>query len=138
MSRRHCVGSGAPVNFGRRTLPVIPKNRRQQKMFSSKIPTKISFYPQNFLMTFLVIENCNKISTQQKWHRQCANKLSAVALRADQQKSVTPTNCRRRGRHTALPPYVYAKIVLSYPLCCTTYIFGIPFHKQVSLPLTLK
>jgi len=38
--RSHCVGGGAPVNFGRR-----PKN------VSSKILEKISFYPQNFLMT---------------------------------------------------------------------------------------
>ena len=28
---------------------------------------------------FLVIENCNKVSTQQQWHRRRADKLSAVA-----------------------------------------------------------
>ena len=36
------------------------------KNIFSKIPEKISFYLQNFLMSFLVIENCNKISTQQQ------------------------------------------------------------------------
>ena len=40
--RRHCVGGGAAQKF------------------LSKIPEKISIYPQNFLMTFVVIENCNK------------------------------------------------------------------------------
>ena len=44
---------------------------------------KMSFYPQNFLITsFLIIENCNKISTQQKWHRRRADKLSAAARRS--------------------------------------------------------
>jgi len=55
--RRHCIGGGAPVNFGRR-------QRRgaawAAKTFFSKFPKNISFYPQHFLMTFLVIENCNK------------------------------------------------------------------------------
>src|SRR6218665_3436355 len=39
---------------------------------------------------FLVIENCNKISTQQQWHRRRADKL-AVARRA-------PINKSRRRR----------------------------------------
>jgi len=38
--RRHCVGGGAPP---------VPKNRRK---FFSEISKKISFCPQNFLMTF--------------------------------------------------------------------------------------
>src|SRR6218665_1415773 len=46
--RRHCVGGGAPVNFGRR------RRRRgaawAAKNIFSKIHEKISFYPQNFLM----------------------------------------------------------------------------------------
>src|SRR6218665_1506619 len=81
--RRHCVGAGAPVNFGRQAVA----RRRSQKIglsggaalteknVFSKIPEKISFYPQNFLKT----ENCNKISTQQQWHRWRADKLSAAA-----------------------------------------------------------
>jgi len=45
-------------------MPPVPKNRRwRPKNVFSKIPETISFYPQHFLMTFLVIENCNKIST---------------------------------------------------------------------------
>src|SRR6218665_410454 len=37
----------------------------------------MSLYLHNFLMTFVsVIENCNKISTQQIWHRRRADKLS--------------------------------------------------------------
>jgi len=53
--RRHCVGGGSPVNFGRwRGAPPVPKigGVGGQKMFFSKIPEKISFYPQNFLMAF--------------------------------------------------------------------------------------
>ena len=69
--QRHGVGGGAPVTFGRRRrCPAGPKissawaaRRGRRKEFFSKIPEKISFYPQHFLMTiFLVIENCNKIS----------------------------------------------------------------------------
>ena len=51
--------------------PPVPKNRRRPKIFL-KVPEKISFYSQNFLMTFLLViglENCKKINTQQKWHR---------------------------------------------------------------------
>src|SRR6218665_1013199 len=47
----------------------VPKNRRcsvgGQKIFS-KISEKNFVLSSKFLMTFLVIENCNKISTQQK------------------------------------------------------------------------
>src|SRR6218665_2731326 len=46
--RRHGVGDGAPVNFGRRRLRSVGG----QKEFFSKISEKISFYPQHFLMTF--------------------------------------------------------------------------------------
>ena len=52
-----------------------------QKMLVPKIPEKISFYPQNVRITFLVIENCNKVNTQQKCHRRGAAKLSAPAAR---------------------------------------------------------
>jgi len=53
--------------------------RWRPKNVYSKVPEKISFYPQNFLVTFLVIENCNKISTQQQWNRLSADTLSAAA-----------------------------------------------------------
>src|SRR6218665_420489 len=43
------------------TLVAVAR-RRRSKIFFSKIPKTISFYPQNFLITFLVIKNCNKIS----------------------------------------------------------------------------
>src|SRR6218665_800414 len=67
--RCHCVGGGAPVNLvGDR-----------QKMFVQR-------FPKNFVLSstfsddhFLVIENCNKKSTQQEWHRWRADKLSAAA-----------------------------------------------------------
>jgi len=48
VSRRHCVGGGAPLNFGRRRLRAAgPKNRRGaaarrwRTKFFSKIPEKI-------------------------------------------------------------------------------------------------
>ena len=44
--RRHCVGAGAPVNFGR------PRRGAGGQKSFSKIPEKISFYPKNFLMTY--------------------------------------------------------------------------------------
>jgi len=74
----HCVGGGALINFGWRGAPPVPTNRQRPKNIF-KGSRKISFYPQNFLMTFsfLVIENCNKINEQQQWHRQRADKLSA-------------------------------------------------------------
>src|SRR6218665_3154758 len=65
--RRHCVGGGAPVNFGRRRrrAPVQKSRRRRRrgggggaarrgrpKTAFSKIHEKISFYPQNFLRNF--------------------------------------------------------------------------------------
>src|SRR6218665_1883230 len=43
--RRHCVGGGAPVNFGRR-------RRGRPKTVFSKIQGKMSLYPQNFLRNF--------------------------------------------------------------------------------------
>src|SRR6218665_208294 len=52
-----------------------------QRIFE-KIFEKILFYPQHFLMTFLGIENCDKITTQQQWHRRRVDKLSAAALRS--------------------------------------------------------
>src|SRR6218665_130605 len=67
--RRHCVGGGAPVNFGRRRRASGPKEstaaaaRRRPNIFLN-IPEKISFYPQHFLMTFFYssVENW-KIAT---------------------------------------------------------------------------
>src|SRR6218665_3918735 len=54
--RRHYVGGGAPVNFGRRRRRAAgPKKsaaaarRGRPKHFFSKIHEKISFYPQNLL-----------------------------------------------------------------------------------------
>src|SRR6218665_3814297 len=62
------------------------------------------------LFYFLVIENCNKITTQQQWHR--------WRRRADQQKlaAAAPTNCRRRRRgwRTALVTgYLIASLKLT-------------------------
>jgi len=62
LRRRHCVGGGAPVNFGRRRRAPGPKSRRRrgvggQKInFVSKVPENISCYHQNFLMTFFAID----------------------------------------------------------------------------------
>src|SRR6218665_543195 len=56
--RCHCVGGGAPVNFGRGggAPPGQKKRRRRraggQQHFFSKIHEKISFYPKNFLVNF--------------------------------------------------------------------------------------
>src|SRR6218665_1059135 len=71
--RRHCVGGGAPVNFGRRrragqfrsAAAARPPGKKigggggatrrgvgGQKQFFSKIHEKMSFYPQNFLRNF--------------------------------------------------------------------------------------
>src|SRR6218665_2309730 len=54
--RRHCVGGGAPVNFGQQRHTASSKQsavaRHWRPKNFSKIPEKISFYPQNFLMTF--------------------------------------------------------------------------------------
>src|SRR6218665_4197487 len=52
--RRHCVGGGATVNFGRRCG--APRSQQfggggSAKLFS-KISEKISFYPQNIVTTF--------------------------------------------------------------------------------------
>src|SRR6218665_2211841 len=60
--RRHCVGGSARVNFGRRqrrrggagpkkSAAFAARLSRSKSAFS-KIHEKISFYPQNFLMTF--------------------------------------------------------------------------------------
>ena len=84
MRGRHCVGGGAPVNFGRR-----PQNRRWRHV--AALAAKKCFIKdsrKNFLLSskcsddFLVIENCNKISTQQQLHRRRADKLSAAARRS--------------------------------------------------------
>jgi len=96
--RRFGVGGGAPVNFGRRRrLAAGPKNRRRRGVGAQHNFFKDS--RKKFVLSskfsddlFIVMENCNKITTQQQWHR----------ARADQQKSAAaaPTNCRRRrGAH---------------------------------------
>jgi len=62
--RRHCVGDGAPVTFGRG----VPKKSAATVLSS------------NFSNDHcLVIENCEKISAQQQWHWRRADKLSAAA-----------------------------------------------------------
>ena len=81
--RRHGVGGCAPINFGRRRWRAAgPKNRRRRgwpKEYFSKIPEKISFYFSKYSDDPLsVIENCNKITTQQQWHRRRADNLSAA------------------------------------------------------------
>ena len=48
--RRHCVGGGAPVNFGRRRAAgpkksALAARRCRPKTGLSTIPEKISFYP---------------------------------------------------------------------------------------------
>jgi len=79
--RRHCVGSGALVIGG---APPVQKNRWHggQKMFFQRFPKNFvlsSKLSDDFLFYFLVIENCNKINTQQKWHQRRTNKLSAAS-----------------------------------------------------------
>ena len=62
---RHCVGGGTPVYFGWwRRPPQVQKNCR----FFQRFPKKYSIL-KIFWWPFLVIENCNKISTQQQRHR---------------------------------------------------------------------
>src|SRR6218665_335829 len=88
--QRHCVRGGALINFGRSWR----RSAGGQKMFF-KDSRKNSFYPQNFL----VIENCNKISPQQQWHRRRADKLSAAARRSTEvggANKLLATNCWRR------------------------------------------
>ena len=73
VSRRHCVGGGVGAS----------KISAAAKTFSQKIPEKISFYPQNFLMTFF--GHRSKIETKNytaEWHRRCADKLLAAARRS--------------------------------------------------------
>ena len=83
--RRHCVGGGAPVNFGRRRWRAAgPKKSaaaRAAKNIFSKFPDKISFYPQHFLMTFFKQNNYEAT-------------MATIAA--------APTNCRRRVRRTPL------------------------------------
>src|SRR6218665_3384020 len=55
--RRHSVGGGAPVNFGRRGAAspkksAVAARRGRPKTFFFKIHEKILFYPQNFLRNF--------------------------------------------------------------------------------------
>src|SRR6218665_1070399 len=52
--RRHCVG-GAPVNFCRRRRAAGPKDRRSGGGGAAKVPEKMSFYPQNFLISFSLV-----------------------------------------------------------------------------------
>src|SRR6218665_2649331 len=63
---------------------------------------KISFCLQHFLMTFFSNRKLQKITTQQQWYRRRTDNYRR--RRADQQKSAAaaPSNCRRRGRRTAL------------------------------------
>src|SRR6218665_2178736 len=51
---------------------------------------------------FLVIENCNKISTLHQWHRRRVDKLSAAARRSTKVCGGCATNCRRRQRGQTL------------------------------------
>src|SRR6218665_270304 len=77
MRPRHCVGGGAAP---------VPKNQRQRGVGGQNIFFKDS--RKNFVLfskfcdDLFVIENCNKISTQQQWHRRRADKLSAAARRS--------------------------------------------------------
>jgi len=52
-----------------------PKKSAAWRWRQKNVFQKISFD------LFLLIENCNKISTQQQWHRRRADKLSAAAAR---------------------------------------------------------
>jgi len=56
MSRRHCVGAGAPVNFGRRRRAAGAKIIGRPKM---------SFYLQKFLV---ILKKCNKITKHAHQH----------------------------------------------------------------------
>src|SRR6218665_620494 len=87
--RLHSVGGGAPVNFCRpRRRAAGPKRaavvaRRGQPRSNFKLSEKISFYYQNFLTTFFKSAKIEKkISTQQKWPRQRADKLSVATCRS--------------------------------------------------------
>ena len=87
--RLHSVGGGAPVNFCRRRRSAAgPKRaavvaRREQPRSNFKLSEKISFYYQNFLTTFFKSAKIEKkISTQQKWPRQRADKLSVATCRS--------------------------------------------------------
>ena len=84
MRRRHCVG-GAPVKFGRRQSKKVGGAALAAKKYFSNVSDKISFYPQNFLMTFFShrpkIGN-KKVHSKKMVSRQIsgggANKLSAT------------------------------------------------------------
>src|SRR6218665_3775703 len=60
------------------------------------------FAPVQF--EILVIENCNKITTQQQWHRRRADKLSAAARRSTKVGGGAHkfSAAARRGRRMAL------------------------------------
>src|SRR6218665_2772055 len=54
-------------------------------------------------MTFLVIQNCNKITTQQRWNRRRTDKFSAAARQSTKVGGGTNKfSAARRGQRTAL------------------------------------
>src|SRR6218665_2731963 len=85
----------ADVNFCRRRwLAVDPKKsaaaarRWWPKSFFQKIPEKISFYPQNSLMTFLIQRNLQQ-------NKYTATMASAARRQIIGGRAAEPTNCRR-------------------------------------------
>src|SRR6218665_3861535 len=64
----------------------VKRNRRRgvgDQNISSKVPEKCRSILNIFWRSFLVIDRTlQKISTQQKWHRRRADKLSAAARRS--------------------------------------------------------
>src|SRR6218665_1578957 len=86
LRRRHCVGGGAPVNFGRR--------RRDATLATPK-----NFFNAIVKNLFLVIDR--KLAPKKctaKWHRRLADKLSAAAARPSKKIG----GATRLGRRRAL------------------------------------
>jgi len=71
--RRHYVGGGAPIN-------PIPRSRRPPKNVFQRFPKNFPSILKIFWWPFFSHRklNCNKISTQQQWHRRRTDKLSAA------------------------------------------------------------
>ena len=86
------VGGGAP--------PVLKNWRRRPKNAFFKNFVLSSKFSEDL---FLVIENCNKINTQQKWHRRRADRLSAALLSTKGGGAHKLSSAAlQRGRRTAL------------------------------------
>src|SRR6218665_3304002 len=95
-----------------------------EKNFCFKYFRKISFYPHNFLMTFVsVIENCTKISTQEIWHRRRADKLSQSTKVGSSAHKLSAA-AARHSRRTALASTSSGSGITGWLYCMSVAFFA--------------